>query len=104
MTALTFGHGDVLIIVEGQVLEVFQRGSDSSLRVPLAWLGVWLEAGKPGRTRIVIGATTTPGGPVHTEQPQELYPFRKLPVDAGDVPRYREFFAEVAALAGRPAA
>ncbi|MCC8249384.1 hypothetical protein [Saccharothrix luteola] len=102
MTALTFGHADTLIIVEGQVLEVFQRGGEGSLRVPLAWLGVWLETDKPGRTRIVVGARTTPGGPVYSAQPLELYPFRRLPVDAEDVARYRAFFVEVAALAGRP--
>ncbi|MER5268015.1 hypothetical protein ABTZ99_38580 [Actinosynnema sp. NPDC002837] len=105
MSALTFGHDDdTLIIVDGQVLEVFQRRTEGSLRVPLAWLGVWLEADKPGRTRIVIGARTTPGGPVYSEQPQELYPFRRLPVSAEDVTRYRAFFVDVAALAGRPSA
>ncbi|XVS67600.1 hypothetical protein ACQPYE_16570 [Actinosynnema sp. CA-299493] len=102
MTALTFSHEDALIIVEGQVLEVFRRGSEGSLRVPLAWLGVWLDAGEPGRTRIAIGARTSPGGPVRTERPQELYPFWRLSVPAQDVTRYRDFFTEVAALAGRP--
>ncbi|MFD7660154.1 hypothetical protein ACFV4N_39765 [Actinosynnema sp. NPDC059797] len=103
MSALTFDHGDTLIIVDDRVLEVFRRGVEGSHRIPLAWLGAWLDTGKPGRTRIVIGARTTAGGPVYSEQPQQLSAVWRLPVeDEGALARYRAFFAEVAALAGRP--
>lgn len=102
MTTLTFSHDETLIIVDSQVLEVFKRNSEGSNRIPLAWLGVWLDAGKPDRMRFTVGAQSAVGGPVYSEQPQSLAGFWRLPVQAAGVPRYRAFFADVAALAGRP--
>jgi len=102
MTALTFSHGETLIIVDGQVLEVFKRRVEGSNRIPLVWLGVWLDTRNPDRLRISVGAQTTAGRPVYSEQPQELAGFSRLPVEAAAVPQHRTFFAEVAAVAGRP--
>ncbi|MCS7481413.1 hypothetical protein ACFFQW_23070 [Umezawaea endophytica] len=100
MTPLTFSHGDALIIVDGPVLEVFQRSVEGSNRIPLAWLGAWLDT---ERMRIAIGRRTITGGPVYTERPQSLIGFSRLPVQAEAVAHLRAFFAEVAVLAGRPA-
>jgi hypothetical protein len=97
MTALTFSHGDTLIIVDGPVLEVFRRGVEGSNRIPLAWLGVRVDT---RRSRIEIGVQGTMGGPVYCEQ--SLTGFWRQPVEASALPEYRAFFAEVAALADRP--
>jgi hypothetical protein len=101
MSPLTFSHGEALIIVDGPVLEVFRRSVEGSLRVPLPWLGAWLDT---ERMRIAIGARTIAGGPVYCERPQSLTGFWRLPVQAGAVPDLRAFFAEVAALSERAAA
>jgi len=101
MTALTFSHGDALIIVDGQVLEVFRKNVEGSNRIPLAWLGAWLDT---ERMRLAIGARTISGGPVYAERPQSITGFWRLPVQAEAVPDLRAFFAEVSALAGKAAA
>jgi hypothetical protein len=98
MTALTFRHGEALIIVDGPVLEVFRRTVEGSIRIPLVWLGAWLDT---ERMRIAIGTRTIPGGPVYSERPQALSGFWRLPINAEAVPELRAFFAEVADLAGR---
>ncbi|MEO6088061.1 MAG: hypothetical protein ABIQ18_33615 [Umezawaea sp.] len=101
MTPLTFSHGEALFITDGPVLEVFRRSVEGSNRIPLAWLGAWLDT---ERMRIAIGTRTITGGPIYSERPQALTGFWRLPVQAGAVPELRAFFAEVAALAGRAAA
>ena len=101
VAALELAIGDDLLRVDDGVLELFRQSFDRSLRVPIAWVGVEIDEGKHGSVVLCVG-TANPIGPVlYGPSVRVLGNYWPLETTVGDEPRYRAFFGQVAALAGR---
>ena len=96
-----FASGDVLIVADNLVVEVFHRSYERSVRLPAAWLGVQVQSAKHDEFQVKFGRADPPDQAIYGEDlnvSNYLIVFR-LP--AADEPRLRAFFTEVAARAGR---
>jgi len=66
---LVFGHENVVLRVDGDVLEMFIRGAFSK-RVPLAWLAVQVQPSIRGH--LIVKIASTPGSSWVTRPGQVL--------------------------------
>lgn len=105
MDPLTFDYEGLHLRVDRGVFELFDLGTpDHTLRVPLRWLGVLVHYKKPGRPgELFFGVVRDPNAALYGA---DLLAFRYrhspvVRVPSGDEPLFREYFAQVAALAGR---
>jgi hypothetical protein len=98
---LEFRHGDTVVRVDGDVIEIFGQGS--SHRYLLRTLRVEVQPGSIKGTLVVRSASESADWPLY-----ELY--AKARYNRGDVeavipiedePLYRQFFTQVAQLCGR---
>jgi hypothetical protein len=101
--ALELSHDGVILRVDGDVLEVFRRGTFSE-RVLLAWLTVEVQPSIRGSLLLRIASP-------HGDQPlyevlRKAKPARGAVLDiiikTEEEPFYRQFFTQVAALCQRP--
>ena len=96
-----FASGDVLILHEGEVVEIFHRMYEKSFRLPVAWLGVNIEAKRHDQVQVLFGLADPPdqviyGEDVHVGNYQLVFE-----IPQSDEPALRSFFASVAAAGGR---
>jgi hypothetical protein len=102
---LEFSRDGLVLRVDGDVLEIFTRGSFSK-RIPLAWLAVQIQPSIRGQL-IVRLQSARDDGPLYEV-------LHKAKISRGDgvefvigteeEPYYRQFFTQVARYCGRPVA
>jgi hypothetical protein len=102
---------DVIMRVDGEVLEVFTAGAATGRRTPLRWLVVRAEPLRNNRVQVTVGAKSFNQVMQNVDLP--LYAWAKLdgaysgqifPLDTDDELAFRAFFAEVAQVCGRSVA
>ncbi len=93
--------GNVLIVADELIVELFHRLFQNSMRVPCEWVGVKVTPRKHEQINVQFGLASSPGEPVYGEEVSQ--PFRPIGFDlpAADEPALRAFFSEVAARCGR---
>ncbi len=100
---LEFRHGLFIMRVDGDILEIFTRGTFSE-RVPLAWLAVQIQPSIKGR--LVMRITSAYDDVPLYEMQQKARNARggvlETVIKTEEEPLYRQFFAQVAELCGRP--
>ncbi|MFF2410780.1 hypothetical protein [Streptomyces sp. NPDC058092] len=100
-----FQHERLYIQVDRGIVEVFRRSNViGPYRYPLAWVTVYAEARRGGRTRLCFGIAEDLGEPVYGSVPNSGPVFFRHEIPAADEPLYRDFFTELAHLADRPIA
>jgi hypothetical protein len=110
---LEFSHEGLVLRVDGDLLEIFNRG-DFSHRVPLAWLAVQVQPSIKGSLVVRI-ASARDDRPLYEVMQKAKDSPVLLPVVAitpgtavelvirtEEEPYYRQFFTQVAQLCGRP--
>jgi hypothetical protein len=100
MEVLHYGHGDVLLRMDDDVLEVFRRLTVGSLRVPLLWACANLSPHKRDLIRVIIGTATDPEAPFYGPTPVYSGTWT-FDVPIIEEPRLRRFLDEAAHRAGR---
>src|SRR3954452_4327909 len=95
-----FTSGDVLVIHEGDVVEVFHRMYEKSFRLPVAWLGVHVEAKKHDEVEVLFGQADPPSQPLYGEGVHVSNSQIVFSIPSADEPALRAFFAQVAADGG----
>jgi hypothetical protein len=100
---LEFRQDDLVLRVDGDVLEIFRRGAFSD-RVPLAWLAVQVQPSIKGHLIVKIGSSPV-DLPLY-EVMQKAKVARgsavELVIRTEEEPIYRQFFTQVAQACGRP--
>jgi hypothetical protein len=100
---LEFRHGLFVMRVDGDILEIFTRGSFSE-RLPLAWLAVQVQPSIKGS--LVMRITSAYDDLPLYEMTQKTRNTRgralETVIKTAEEPLYRQFFAQVAELCGRP--
>ena len=96
-----FASGDVLILHEGEVVEIFHRMYEKSFRLPVAWLGVNIEAKRHDQVKVLFGLADPPEQPIYGENVQVSNYQIVFEIPQADEPALRAFFAQVAAAGGR---
>jgi hypothetical protein len=103
---LEFRYDNLLIIrVDGDVAEIFTRGAFSH-RLPLAWLEVQVQPSIKGH--LIVKITSTQTDSALYEVLPKARPTRGSTIDivikTEEEPLFRQFFAQVGHLSGRPVA
>lgn len=96
-----FESGDVLIVADELVVEVFHRSYEHSGRLPSRWLAVRTEAKRGDEVEVRFGRTDDPSQPLYGERIESHNYAIIFRIPAAEEPRLRAFFADVAARAGR---
>ena len=100
---LEFRHDGLVVRVDGDVVEVFQRGAFSH-RLLLAWLTVQVQPSIKGMLVVKITSASS-DSPLYEVQ-SKARPTRGSTVEqvikTEEEPLYRQFFAQVGQLCGRP--
>ncbi|PVE09800.1 hypothetical protein OG949_10905 [Streptomyces scopuliridis] len=100
-----FQHDRLYIQVDRGIVEVFRRTNViGPYRYPLAWVTVYAETRRGGRTRLCFGTAEDLGEPVYGSVPGAGPVFFRHEIPTADEPLYRAFFTELAHLADRPIA
>ncbi|MFE9885118.1 hypothetical protein [Streptomyces scopuliridis] len=105
MDPLTFDYESLHLRVDRGVFELFDMGTpDHTFRVPLRWLGVLVHYKKPDKPgELFFGVVRDPNAALYGTD-RLAFSYRHSPVvrvPSGDEPLFREYFAQVAALADR---
>jgi hypothetical protein len=102
---LDFSHEGLVLRVDGDVLEIFSRGTFSH-RVPLAWLAVQVQPSARGRLVVrIVSVSARHDAPLYEVMHKaKIMPGSavELGISAEEEPLYRQFFTQVAQLCGRP--
>ncbi|MET8745660.1 hypothetical protein [Streptomyces sp. NPDC004728] len=100
-----FQHDRLYIQVARAIVEVFRRSNViGPYRCPPAWVTVYAEARRGGRTRLCFGIAEALGEPVHECVPNCGPVHFRHAIPAADKILCRDFFTELAHLAERPIA
>ncbi|WP_326810623.1 hypothetical protein OIE62_29345 [Streptomyces scopuliridis] len=100
-----FQHDRLYTQVDRGIVEVFRRTNViGPYRYPLAWVTVYAETRRGGRTRLCFGTAEDLGEPVYGSVPGAGPVFFRHEIPTADEPLYRAFFTELAHLADRPIA
>lgn len=100
MESLDLIRDSVILRFDGVVVELFLRSFAKSLRVPAAWLGVQVKAGKHDSVLLRFG-TTNAGELLYGPDVAVLGDYWPIDTTAAEVDAFRQFFAQVAAAVGR---
>jgi hypothetical protein len=101
-------YEDMIMRLDGDVLEVFTAGANASRRTPLRWLAVRAEPLKKNRVQLTVGAKNF--NQVTQDVDLPLYAWAKLDgiyqqqiftIEADEEPAFRAFFEEAARACGR---
>jgi hypothetical protein len=95
-----YQYEDHLIRIESGVIEQFSRSIVGSMRTPIAWASVKLEARKHDMVRVQIGVASGPDSPFFSDI-DFMSPAFTFEIPAGEEPRLRAFLADAAQAAGR---
>lgn len=102
---LEFRHDELVVRVDGDVVELFQRGGFSH-RLLVAWLTVSVQPSIKGRLIVRITSASV-DSPLYEVLPKAR-PVRGSTLDVviktEEEPLFRQFFAQVGQLSGRPLA
>jgi hypothetical protein len=102
---VVFQHDRLYIQVDRGIVEVFRRNNViGPYRYPLAWVTVYAETRRGGRTRLCFGTAEDLGEPVYGSVPGAGPVFFRHEIPTADEPLYRAFFTKLAHLADRPIA
>jgi hypothetical protein len=100
---LEFRHDEVVIRVDGDVVEVFTRQAFSH-RVLLAWVSVRVQPSIKGL--LIVKITSAPAGSplyeVQSKARSTLGSTVEFVIRTEEEPLYRQFFTQVGQLCGRP--
>ena len=103
--SLEFRHDQLVVRVDGDVAEIFCRGTFSQ-RVLLAWLAVQVQPSIRGL--LIVKITSSSADLPLYEVQAKARPVRgstvEVVIKTGEEPLYREFFTRVGQLCGRPVA
>jgi hypothetical protein len=100
---LVFSRDDVVMRVDGDVLEIFRPGAFSH-RIMLTWLEVQVQPSIRGRliVRIMSARGDRPLYEVMRKAKATVGSGVEMVISTDEEPVYRQFFTEVARLCGRP--
>jgi hypothetical protein len=103
--ALEFRQRDVILRVDGDVLEIFRPRSFSE-RILLTWLVVEVQPSIKGSliVRLNCSPDDRPLYEVLRKAKAALGDTAELVINTNEEPLYRQFFTQVAQLCGRPVA
>jgi hypothetical protein len=103
--SLEFRHDELVVRVDGDVCEIFWKGSFSH-RLLLEWLAVQVQPSIKGR--LVVKIMSSPRDlPLYEVLPKArsvLGSVFEVVIKTEEEPMYRHFFTQVAHLCGRPVA
>jgi hypothetical protein len=102
---LVFSHEDLVMRVDGEVLEIFSRGAFSH-RVLLGWLAVQVQPSIRGRLvmRIVSASKDVPLYEMQQKARNTPGSAVERVIRTEEEPVYRQFLTQVAQVCGRPVA
>jgi hypothetical protein len=100
---LELSQEDVVMRVDGDVLEIFRTGAGSE-RVRLSWLAVQVQPSFKGHLVIRIRCTSDDAPLYEVVQKAKILTgtVAELSIRIEDEPFYRQFFTQVAQLCSRP--
>jgi hypothetical protein len=100
---LVFSQDDLVLRVDGDVLEIFSRGAFSH-RIPLAWLVVQVQPSIKGSLVVRVTSARNDGPLYEVMQKAKIVQGSsvELVIRTEEEPLYRQFFTQVAQLCGRP--
>ncbi|MEV7869697.1 hypothetical protein AB0P17_27230 [Streptomyces sp. NPDC088124] len=106
MDPLTFDYENLHVRVDRGVFELFRpHNLETTLRIPLPWLGVLVYYRKPGKPgELIFGGVRDPRAALYGTH-LASFGYRSteaVRVPRSDEPLFRAYFTEVAALADRP--
>jgi hypothetical protein len=99
--ALELSGDGLLMRVEGGVFELFRVRHFHSFRTPLSWLTVRVEYRRSSQVRLTIGTAVHPGQALYGTTVQGRSEGGQLLLPVLEEQRFRAYFTQAAALAGR---
>jgi hypothetical protein len=99
--ALELSGDGLLMRVEGGVFELFRVRHFHSFRTPLSWLTVGVEFRRSDKVRLTIGTAVHPDQAMYGTTVRGRSEGGQLLLPAFEEQRFRAYFTQVAALAGR---
>ncbi len=93
---------DIVMRVDGDVLEIAVPRTENVRRIPLAWLVVQAQPARKNNVQVCIGSENV-DQPLYEMKKKTTFRGQSLItfIKADEEPAYRAFFAEVAQLCGR---
>jgi hypothetical protein len=93
---------DIVMRVEGDMLEIAIPRTENVRRIPLAWLVVRAQPARKNNVQVCIGSENV-DQPLYEMKKKTAFRGQSLItfIKADEEPAYRAFFAEVAQLCGR---